>query len=244
MTKETTIEVLSDKTSLIDRASVLVKEKILAAIASKNRCAISLSGGSTPKPLYERISQESLPWEKIHVFWGDERYVSPTDPDSNQRMVRQAWLDQVKIPSTNIHPMPTSAENPEVDALNYQEELLIFFGTSLPQIPVFDIVLLGMGDDGHTASLFPNTEALNVRDQLVTVGNKDGDARLTFSVPLINNASCVIFLVAGASKQPALEQIFAASGDDRAYPSRLIKPQGELFWLLDQAAGAQLNNQH
>jgi 6-phosphogluconolactonase len=116
------------------------------------------------------------------------------------------------------------------------------FGLSVGKLPVFDIVLLGMGDDGHTASLFPHTEALKASDRQVTVGNKDGQPRLTFTAPLINQARCVIFLVAGESKRPALAQVFAPSGDEISYPSRLIQPQGELWWLLDRAAGAELDS--
>ena len=116
-----------------------------------------------------------------------------------------------------------------------------FFQTEPGTFPKFDLILLGMGDDGHTASLFPHTEALKVRDRLVTVGNKDGQPRLTFTVPLINQARCVMFLVAGGNKRSALKQVFATQGDDTQYPSRLIDPEGELLWLLDSAAAAELN---
>ena len=155
-------------------------------------------------------------------------------------MARRAWLEKVDIPPVNIHPMPTDAGDPAIDAQKHEAELRQFFGIEVGKLPVFEIVLLGMGDDGHTASLFPHTEALQVRDRLVTVGNKDGQPRLTFTAPLINQAKCVIFIVAGANKQSALAQVFAPVGDDIAYPSRLIQPQGELWWLLDQSAGSNL----
>lgn len=241
MTRAKKLEILPDKASLIDRARVIMKEKITEAIALNNRCVIALSGGSTPKPLYEAMSKESLPWEKIYIFWGDERYVPPSHPDSNQKMAREAWLERVEIPQSNIYPMPTSAEEPSDAAKAYQQEIVNFFGEGEGQVPIFDIVLLGMGDDGHTASLFPHTEALKVRDQLVTVGNKDGEPRLTFSVSLINKARHVLFVVAGSSKQKALKEVFALSSDDLSYPSRLIQPSfGEVIWLLDQAAGAEM----
>jgi 6-phosphogluconolactonase len=226
------IEKLNDKTALTERGLLLIAEKIEAAIQERGQCTIALAGGSTPKPLYERLATKSLPWDNIHVFWGDERYVAPTHPDSNEKMAREAWLNKVDIPATNIHATPTGAGNPVLDAEKYNQELQSFFQVQPGEIPVFDLILLGMGDDGHTASLFPRTEALKVRDRLVTVGNKNGDLRLTFTVPLINQARCVIFLVAGESKQPALEQIFAPEADENQYPARLIKPQGELFWLL------------
>ena len=234
------VEVLPSQAALIERSLQLVMDKINTSILASGQCTIALSGGSTPKALYEALAKQNLPWEKIHVFWGDERYVPPDHPDSNQLMARRAWLEKVGIPPVNIHPMPTDAGDPAIDAQKHEAELRQFFGIEVGKLPVFEIVLLGMGDDGHTASLFPHTEALQVRDRLVTVGNKDGQPRLTLTVPLINQAKCVIFIVAGANKQSALAQVFAPVGDDIAYPSRLIQPQGELWWLLDQSAGSNL----
>lgn len=237
------VEILPDLKSLIDRSLKIVLEKIEEAVERQGFCTIALAGGSTPKPLYEAIATSSLPWEKIHVFWGDERYVPPTHPDSNQKMAREAWLNRVDIPEQNIHPMPTGSGNPQVDAERHETELHEFFQTSAGKFPAFDIVLLGIGDDGHTASLFPHTEALQVNDRAVTVGNKDGQPRITFSVPLINHSRNVIFLVAGANKQTALTQIFSPDGDSMTYPARLIQPEGELWWLLDEPAGSCLESQ-
>lgn len=234
------VEILPDKQALIDRSLTLVLEKIDSALAVRPFCTIALSGGSTPKPLYEALAERSLPWEKIHVFWGDERYVSPDHPDSNQRMARLAWLDRVPLPPENIHPAPTDSRDPALDARRYEEEIRRWFGVPAHSLPVFDIVLLGMGDDGHTASLFPRTEALTVSDRFVTVGDKDGQPRITFTAPGIDRARTVIFLVAGESKRPALRQVFAPSADPMEYPSRLIQPEGELWWLLDRAAGEEL----
>jgi 6-phosphogluconolactonase len=236
------VEILSDKSSLVQKSHLLVKEKIEQAIAAKNQCTIVLAGGSTPKPLYEALAQDSLPWDKIHVFWGDERYVASNDPDSNQKMAREAWLNKVDIPEKNIHPIPTQSQNPEEDALKHEQELKDFFGIKSGEFPSFDLILLGMGDDGHTASLFPHTEALKVSDRLVTVGNKNDEPRITFTVPLINAADCVFFLVAGSNKQEALEQIFSPRGEDFAYPSRLIKPKQELWWFLDENAAKKIIN--
>ena len=229
-----TVEVRSDKQELLDLALELVVKKIQAAIQERDLCTIALSGGSTPKPLYEALATQSLPWDKIHIFWGDERYVAPEHPDSNQKMAREAWLNRVDMPASNIHAMPTGANDPSADADKHQGELQTFFQVQPGEFPSLDIILLGMGDDGHTASLFPHTEALQVSDRLVTVGNKDGQPRLTFTYPLINQARCVIFLVAGENKIPALQQVFATEGDDATYPSRLIQPQGEFYWLLDR----------
>ena len=237
-----TIEVLPSQTALIDRSLQLILEKLQTAIAERDQFTIALSGGSTPKPLYEAIAAQDLPWDKIHVFWGDERYVPPTHPDSNEGMARQAWLSKVPIPPANIHPMPTDEADPAVAAVKYDRQLHEFFSAKSGEIPSFDVVLLGMGDDAHTASLFPHTPALQVHDRLVTTGNKDGQPRITFTVPLINQARWVLFVVAGASKQPALAQVFAPEADAMTYPSRLIQPSGELWWLLDQAAGQNVKS--
>lgn len=237
------VEILLDKPALVQQAVELVVTKINTAIAMRGQCTIALAGGSTPKPLYEALAHQSLPWQQIHVFWGDERYVAADHADSNQKMARQAWLDKIDIPTANIHPMPTEANNPSIDAQTYATEMRQLFKIAEDDFPIFDVILLGMGDDGHTASLFPHTEALKVRDSLVTVGNKDGQPRLTFTAPLINNARWVIFLVSGENKRPALKQIFAPQADAETYPARLIQPQEEIWWLLDSSAGAELKTQ-
>ncbi|OIP68063.1 MAG: 6-phosphogluconolactonase [Oscillatoriales cyanobacterium CG2_30_40_61] len=237
---EKNIEILANREELIDRALEILLAKIAEALENRDQFTIALAGGSTPKPLYEALSRQLLPWDKIHVFWGDERYVAPDHPDSNQKMAAQAWLDRVNLPATNIHPMPTLANNPIADAEQYNRELVQFFALNAGEFPAFDVVLLGMGDDAHTASLFPHTEALTVEDRLITVGNKDGQPRITFTVPLINHARCVLFMVTGSNKQAPLAQVFAAQGDAMTYPSRLIQPLGKLWWLLDREAGAKL----
>ena len=235
-----TVEVLPDLAALIERSLSITLAKIQTAIESRGLCTIALSGGSTPKPLYEAIAAQQLPWDKIHVFWGDERYVSPDHPDSNQLMARRAWLDSVDIPAQNIHPMPTDDADPADAARKYEAHLAEFFHLKTGEFPALDVILLGMGDDGHTASLFPHTEALQVRDRVITVGSKDGQPRITFTAPTINHGRCVMFVVAGANKRAALAEIFAPEADELSYPSRLVQPQGELWWLLDREAGQDL----
>lgn len=232
---------LSDQQALVKQGLTLVLEKIEQALQQKGECTLVLSGGSTPKPLYEALAEHPLPWDKIHIFWGDERYVSPDHPDSNQGMTRKVMLDRIEIPASNIYAMPTDSNDPAKDAQKYQTMLQEYFKVSPGAFPAFDIILLGMGDDGHTASLFPHTEALKISDRWITVGSKDRQPRLTFTASLINHARCVIFLVAGASKQAALAEVFAPDGDANMYPSRLIQPQGELWWLLDQTAAENLD---
>ena len=230
------VEVLPSE-ALIDRALAIVLDKLNAAVIERGIGTIALAGGSTPKPLYEKLAEQPLPWDKIHVFWGDERYVPADHPDSNQRMARLAWLDRIAIPASNIHPMVTNEADPAIAAQTHAAKLQAFFQVKNGEFPAFDVILLGIGDDAHTASLFPHTDALRVHDRLITVGNKDGQPRITFTVPLINHARTVIFIVAGASKQNALAQIFAPVADDLTYPARLIATHGDLWWLLDQSAG-------
>lgn len=228
------IEIHPDRSALVARSFALVKERITAAIADRGECAIALAGGSTPKPLYEALARADLPGDKLHIFWGDERYVPIDHADSNAGMATAAWLDHVDIPASQIHPIPTHYDQPADAALAYENTIKQAFGT---EQPTFDIVLLGMGDDGHTLSLFPHTDAVNVSDRLVTVGTKDGAPRITLTAPLVNHSRCVIFLVSGSNKQTALTEVFSAEADDNAFPSRKIQPQGELWWLLDAAAG-------
>ncbi len=235
MTQE--VLVYPDKQVLVEAAFTLIVERIHEAVSQRQSCSIALSGGSTPQPLYAALALADLPWDQIHIFWGDERYVPASHPDSNYGMTKKVWLDLVPIPAENVHPMPTDLADPQIAAVDYDRQIVAHFEPAAGSIPVFDIVLLGMGDDGHTASLFPHTAALLVLDRLVTVGDKDGQPRLTFTFPLINQARSTIFLVSGASKQTALAEVFSPTGDATAYPSRQVQPQGELLWLLDAAAG-------
>jgi 6-phosphogluconolactonase len=232
--------VYPDRQALVAAALTQVLERIHLAIEQRGTCTIALSGGSTPQPLYAALAHAELPWQQIQIYWGDERYVPATHPDSNYGMTKRVWLDLVSIPAENVHPMPTDFADPQMAAVEYGQQLHQNFGIAVGQIPTFDLVLLGMGDDGHTASLFPHTAALSVGDRLVTVGQKDGEPRLTFTFALLNQSRCVMFLISGASKQPALTAVFAPGGDLNQYPSRGIKPQGELIWLLDAVANPGL----
>ncbi|XGB42764.1 MAG: 6-phosphogluconolactonase [Nodosilinea sp. LVE1205-7] len=239
------VEILPNKTALVQRALHLVIDQIRRSVDRQGFCTLALAGGGTPKPLYAALAEESLPWQNLYVFWGDERYVPPDHPDSNAGMARQVWLDRVPIPASQIFLTPTQATPPSLAAQTYEASLRDLFSRLQPDsrdaIPQFDLVLLGMGDDGHTASLFPHTAALTVSDRLVTVGYRGEDPRITFTLPLINHSRQVMFLAAGASKQAALQQVFRADGDDLAYPSRLVRPLGDLYWLLDEEATTGVN---
>ena len=142
----TSVKIVSDRQTLVDQAAELIISKIQTAIAQKGICTIALAGGSTPKPIYEIIAQTDLPWDKIHVFWGDERYVAYDHPDSNYKMTQEAWLNKVNLPSDNIHPMPTDGDNPQQDAAKHEQQLLDFFKITdfdiTRNIPHFDLILL------------------------------------------------------------------------------------------------------
>ena len=228
------IEILPDRSALITKALSSVLEAYERSIEAHGQFTIAVAGGGTPRPLYEALAEQSLDWSKVHVFWGDERYVPSTDPQSNEGMVRKAWLDRVSIPSENVHPMPTNYPEPTTAAQNYEAELQDFFGSEQGEFPSLDLILLGIGDDGHTASLFPGTDALKVFDRLITVGKKDDQPRITFTAPLINQAKQIMFLVEGSAKTKALQAILAESGDSNIYPSRLI--QGNVTWLIERSA--------
>lgn len=237
------VETLPDKPALIERGLAIAVDLIHQAVADHGYCTLALAGGSTPKPLYNGLAKANLPWSQLYIFWGDERYVPVEHPDSNAGMAKQVWLDHVPIPTEQIFIPPTHHPDPATSAQVYQTTIQQLFDSlqkAPTAIPQFDLIFLGMGADGHTASLFPHTPALAVHDQLVTVGVKDDAPRLTFTVPLINHSRHVLFLVAGADKQAALEQVFAVDGDHQTYPSRLIQPQGELRWLLDAQAADTL----
>ena len=228
------IEILPDRSALITKALSCVLEAYERSIEAHGQFTIAVAGGGTPRPLYEALAEQSLDWSKVHVFWGDERYVPSTDPQSNEGMVRKAWLDRVSIPGENIHPMPTNYPDPATAAQSYEAELQSFFGKEQGEFPSLDLILLGIGDDGHTASLFPGTDALKVFDRLITVGKKDDRPRITFTAPLINQAKEIMFLVEGSAKTKALQAILAESGDSNIYPSRLI--QGNVTWLIERSA--------
>jgi len=235
------IEVFPDRAAMIDRAFAVTIECIQTAIDTRGRAILALAGGSTPKPLYEKLAASHLPWDRIYIFWGDERYVPVDHPDSNAGMAKRAWLDQVAIPEANIFIPPTLGNDPTADADRLNAQIADFFAPETGTLPTFDLVMLGMGDDGHTASLFPHTTALDVTDRYATLGEKSGEPRLTLTFPVLQQARTTLMMIAGANKQTALTQIFAETCDDRHYPSRRLRQtSGELWWLLDADAAIAL----
>jgi 6-phosphogluconolactonase len=217
------------------------------AIERRSRFHVALSGGSTPRALFELLSAAEFArqvlWERVHVWWSDERDVPPDHADSNFRMADDALLQRVPIPAENVHRVRTELGAAEA-ALAYERELRDAFEMPDDAVgwPVFDLILLGMGDDGHTASLFPGTAALEPGDRLVMENHvaKLGAVRITFTAPLINAADTVIFLVAGAAKAPMLRRVLLGDYEPTALPAQGIMPAGKLFWMTDAAAASQV----
>ncbi|HKC63519.1 MAG TPA: 6-phosphogluconolactonase [Pyrinomonadaceae bacterium] len=215
-----------------------------AAIDARGRFSVALSGGSTPKRAYELLAGgdygDKLDWSKVHIFFGDERCVPPDDAESNYRMANEAMLSRLPIPAKNIHRIQ-GVGDPVANARLYEDELRTFFNDAA--WPHFDLVLLGMGDDGHTASLFPGSAALNELEAWVAANwvEKFNAYRITLTLPAINHAANIAFLVTGESKAERLAEVLSGESSSEQLPSQLIKPlNGSLEWLIDKAAGARI----
>jgi 6-phosphogluconolactonase len=231
------VEILADPAALADRVAEWL---LAAALAAKERFAVSLSGGSTPRLLYERLAappiRDRFPWPIVHWYWGDERFVPPDDPASNYRMVREAMLSHAPVPLANIHPVPTVGMIPDAAARAYERELTRFYGAGTlgPARPLFDVMLLGLGPDGHTASLFPGTDALVERERwVVAVLGAKAEPRITLTYPAVESSRRVAFLVAGAEKRDILRRLRAGAAD---LPASRLKPVGSLTIFADAAA--------
>ncbi len=217
------------------------------AIAARGRFTVALSGGSTPKRLYQLLTAEpfrsQLDWDRVEIFWGDERCVPPDHADSNYRMAREAMLVHLPIPIEHIHRIEAERSDHDAAARDYQAVLARVFGVRAGgEPPVFDMVLLGMGPDGHTASLFPQTKALDETTRWVVanfVPKFDGD-RLTLTRAILNRAREVLFLVAGADKAERLAEVLNGPADPKRLPAQSIQPAGQLVWFVERAAAARL----
>jgi 6-phosphogluconolactonase len=219
-----------------------------AATAARGRFTVALSGGSTPKRLFQLLAEapfrEQVDWSKVEFFWGDERSVPPDHQDSNYRMAREALLQKIDAPAGHVHRMQAERTDREAAARDYQAEIARVFGVSPDgEPPVFDLVLLGMGPDAHTASLFPSTTALKETTRWVVPNYvpKFSTYRLTTTPRILNRAAQVMFLVAGADKAGPLVEVLEGPADTERLPSQLIRPTtGLLVWLVDRAAAARL----
>jgi 6-phosphogluconolactonase len=237
------IGVYADPFLLADAAAQAVVEAARAAVARHGRFMVALSGGLTPRETYQRLAglphRDAMPWAQTFVFFGDERLVPANHPESNYRMARQALLDKVPLPPGQVFPMGGDADNPDAAATAYAQTLAGAFGTRRGEIPRFDLALLGMGIDGHTASLFPGSPVLKEIFRPVAGVHAAAAAipqRITLTLPVLNAADQVIFLVAGPEKAKAVKAVLR---DDVSLPAALVKPEaGRLRWLLDQGAAA------
>ena len=233
--------VKEDPQQLAEAAARDFATKAEAAIAERGRFSVALAGGSTPEATYEILARDyagGLGWSSVHVFFGDERTVPPDHEDSNYRMAQRTLLSRVPVGS--VHRMRGELPPTEAAAA-YEEELREFFGAS-DEPPSLDLILLGIGEDGHTASLFPETSALEVHDRWVVANPvlKLETTRLTLTVPIINFARAVNFLVTGEGKAEALKQILEGDADPHQYPAKLVRPADGPVWMVDRAAAQRL----
>ena len=237
------VTVVADASSLYQTAAQEFSRCAVAAVNTRGRFSVALSGGNTPRGVYSLLAAEPksrLPWEKIFVFFGDERHVPPDDPESNYKMANEALLSKVPIPQQNIFRVPAELPADEA-AVSYDRRLRDFFSLAANAWPCFDLILLGLGDDGHTASLFPGSAALQDASRLVAANwvEKFKSYRITFTYPLINHAAEVAFIVSGKNKAQVVREIMVPT-PGKAYPAQRVQPQtGRLLWILDRDA-AQL----
>jgi 6-phosphogluconolactonase len=213
------------------------------SVRAKGSFTVALSGGSTPKGLYSLLAGDArTSWNIVHFFWGDERHVPPGDADSNFRMARETLL--ARVPAGQVFRIKGETPDASAAAAEYESELRAFFKLADGEFPQFDLVLLGMGPDGHTASLFPGTKALHEERRLV-VSNWVGkffSERITLTPPVLNNAARVMFLVQGEDKAPALKAVLEGPFEPEQLPAQLIRPrQGRLLWLVDATAAHLLS---
>ena len=245
---EVTVRVASTEQGCAHVAAEYMRGIIASAVEARGVARVAISGGSTPTAVFALLANpaepflNSIPWSNLQLFWVDERCVGPDDKDSNYGMTRQAMLDKVPLPPENIHRMEGELD-PEEGASRYEAVLRNSFKLEGAETPTFDLVLLGIGDDGHTASLFPHTEALNEMSRLVVanhVPQKD-TWRLTLTWPVITQGREVAFLIEGAAKAPVATSVFTGTYQPEEHPSQLIRPaSGKLTLLMDRDAAAGL----
>lgn len=239
------IRIVNTAADLFEAAAAEFASLAAQAVAARGRFSVALSGGSTPRGLYSLLASGAvpeIPWEKLFFFWSDERHVPPGHPDSNYGMAYEAMLSKVPVPPEHIFRIHAEEKDASAAARAYEETLRTMFATPPNAIPRFDLILLGIGTEGHTASLFPGSPALEETKRLVVANwvEKLKTDRITFTYPLINYAACVMFLVSGSDKAEILEQILEGPG---GLPAQKVSPiDGKLLWLEDHAAAARLSD--
>lgn len=239
---ERQVHVLPSVGELQEAAARQVAEILTPTTAGKS-VRIALSGGSTPRRMHELLADmPGINWSHVHVYFGDERTVGPDDPRSNYRMARETLLDRVPIPAGNVHRM-RGEDPPAAAAAAYQQELIESFASDAGALPRFDLIILGMGADGHTASLFPGSTALHERSALVIANDvpQQSTTRITLTYPVLNAARQVLFLVAGGDKAPAIRDVLGEDETRRPPAAFVLPTDGESLWLLDAAAAEGLS---
>jgi len=240
------LQICKDSQELFSVAAERFVSIAKESVAMHGGYQVALSGGSTPTTLYALLSNNTyshrIPWDKTHLFWGDERCVSHQSHDSNYHMAKDALLSKIPIPSENVHPTIGQDQDPQQAAAQYERTICSAFNLKTGENPGFDLILLGLGTDGHTASLFPGTLALSETSKIVVANYVDNlkAYRITLTLPVINNARNVIFLVSGTSKQDILLRVLSAP--NTVLPATLISPaNGNLEWIVDAEAAAGLD---
>lgn len=223
---------------LARRTAEAIASALDLVLAERDRAQIALAGGETPRATYRQLGQQHLPWDRVDVLLGDERWVSASDPSSNARMLRETLMAETPGSHACLHPVPTDLGSPQQGAEAYAA-LLQQLCAGTP--PALDLVLLGLGDDGHTASLFPGTAAPTVTDRAVTLGEGKGLPRVTLTAPTLSAARRVLFLVSGRGKVQALQRLLDPRESAERTPAKLVQPTEEVWILADQAAAAGLN---
>jgi 6-phosphogluconolactonase len=238
------ISVYPDTNTLSHQAAQLIVRLANEAIVTRGRFSIALSGGSTPKALYGLLGSEpyssQIDWSKVDIFWSDERCVPPTSVDSNFQMAQEVLLSHVPLSPAQVHRMPAEQPDHDAAAAAYTREMQRVFGTD--GIPQFDLIQLGMGPEGHIASLFPQQAALHEQRRLVVFVTvpKPPPERLTFTPPILNAARQVLFLVTGAEKAAAARAVLTGDYQPDEYPAQIVRPSGDVVWMLDEAAASKL----
>ena len=233
------VRIYADVSELSLRAAEAAVNSINDVVRTAGKCSLVLSGGQTPRTLYRLLAstfRDQLPWPSMHVFWGDERYVPPDDPESNYQLAKDTLLDHVPCPARNIHPMPTHFQSPHAAARDYEQTLKEYFATDWPH---FDLAFLGLGQEGHTASLFPGSPAVGERTRWVAAVEAPARprVRLTLTLPVLTRAASIFVLVAGSNKAHALHDVLTGVPDPSTYPAAGLRlTKGTLIWWVDRQA--------
>jgi 6-phosphogluconolactonase len=243
------IHILQDSAAIAKRASEIFLDAAQSSVQRSASFSVALAGGSTPKLLYSLLATDTalrgqLPWDKMQLFFGDERHVGPDDPQSNYKMAFDAMISKVPLKPGQVHRMKGEYSDPEKAAQEYEIELRTHFYLKDPALPRLDLVLVGMGDEGHCLSLFPGTRALHPAVGRTVVSNWVGKLftdRITITAPVASNAAMILFTVTGKEKSLALKAVLEGPYEPEQLPSQLLQPtNGKLLWLVDQAAGSML----